>query len=1011
MDRRHAVFTPSLACVAALGVAAALARVCAAETLSFAYEDGRPVQIRLPGPPLCGQDGWQRQSGSSQTVVVSERRVHGGRQAVFRHVAGGVSSLRRPVGPQPVGEPLSVSAWFYCNPESLPGESGWVRTAFVQPLDADGNRVLEFGVDSSRGPLRPYAFVPLKGVPDKVLFAPGAKPLKAGWCRATAVLDQEGRRIVSVTAADSEGEPWTIVADPLPYGRDSTASSGQMRYVRLAMCDNSAVDDISVGSETIDFEPPAYEAGEVLVEGPVRIHERPLTEVRGVVFVYATFRMGGANPVARTQGHPQAVQIISLGENAGGTFVPAVRFGLADDGRAGDSRGRLTAWTHDGQFDQFGPYARPDTRHDFKLALDLGKRRMTVWVSGRGDDDWYLLADDLPMPEAVPAINHVRVEQHLGAQGIEDLVVQSEPLPEREAVRSHPLAKHERVVAPGRGFSFQSMRSVWRQPGQHVTIARSATRWLGFPDVVQTGPRTLVCTHNDGTGHGGGGGLFVTHSSDLGRTWGGTSRVYPSALNCPRLQKLNDATLLLLADIRNVGPRFDVVLLDSTDGGKTWANQRWCHAKEAGGNLTCVPSRVTELPDGSWLLVGSWYPGMKPYEGDKGERLEIYRSVDRGTTWDFHSFLQAYPDHRHSVSEATILVLPDGRLLLYARENRGDGFPGIKAYSSDQGKTWQVKELPMPIIGRTCAGFLDDGRVMLTFREGIGRSGLWAWVGDPLDDTPPQPFGVHFNDAESVGLKEGCLHIDNDGRRGQFTRYFLRPAGGPETSVEVNVEVKVVANNGLAASLSVPFAGKFHLFPDHVEVAHAPDLRADVMPGEFHTYRVVRQGDRMELFVDGRRVLDSDKTNRETIRQGWTPSRPSAYGFAFGNDTAAACAQPQTSTADVSPEVTGYSLWRHVEATLDDPVSGKHVLSWSAARDGFPDQYLLDHILQVEESVSGGDQGYSGWTQLEDGRIFVTAYTDDAAPKWRVSDGATVGGCWIRGTFVSLSDLPAVGDR
>lgn len=257
-----------------------------------------------------------------------------------------------------------------------------------------------------------------------------------------------------------------------------------------------------------------------------------------------------------------------------------------------------------------------------------------------------------------------------------------------------------------------------------------------------------------------------------------------------------------------------------------------------------------------------------------------------------------------------------------------------------------------------------------------------------------------------MGLKDGCLHVDNDGRCGQFTRYFLRPADGPETSVDVTAEVKVVANDGLAASLSVPFVGKFRLFPDHVELAHAPELNAKVTPGDFHTYRVVRRGDRMQLYVDGRQVLESDKTDKQTVSQGWTPSRPSAYGLAFGNDTASTSALPQTSTADVSPQVTGYSIWCRVEALLEDPISGKHVINWSATRDGLPDQYLLNHVVHVEESVSGGDQGYSGWTQLEHARIFVTAYTDDATPRWRVTDGVTIGGCWIRGTWLSPDDLP-----
>ena len=97
-----------------------------------------------------------------------------------------------------------------------------------------------------------------------------------------------------------------------------------------------------------------------------------------------------------------------------------------------------------------------------------------------------------------------------------------------------------------------------------------------------------------------------------------------------------------------------------------------------------------------------------------------------------------------------------------------------------------------------------------------------------------------------------------------------------------------------------------------------------------------------------------------------------------------------------------------MEERLDDPHTGERVVSWSAARDGFPDQYQLDHIIQVEASAAGGDQGYSGWIQLDDGRIFVVNYTDDTAPmvRWDPYDTGLLGITWIRGTFVHPSDLP-----
>ena len=217
--------------------------------------------------------------------------------------------------------------------------------------------------------------------------------------------------------------------------------------------------------------------------------------------------------------------------------------------------------------------------------------------------------------------------------------------------------------------------------------------------------------------------------------------------------------------------------------------------------------------------------------GTEGEQLEIFRSTDRSAHWSFHSALQAYPNHRHSLSEASFLTLPDGRLMLFARENRHDGFPGINAFSSDGGKTWDVEELPFAITGRTHVGFLPDGRVMLTFRSGIGRQALWAWVGDPLE--PPRPSaaaGVHFNDARSVGLKEGELHLDGDGRRGQFTQYFFHPPTDPPTALDLTCEVEVLENRGQAATISISFAGILRVFLNRVELRTGADVEHPSIP-------------------------------------------------------------------------------------------------------------------------------------------------------------------------------------
>ena len=105
--------------------------------------------------------------------------------------------------------------------------------------------------------------------------------------------------------------------------------------------------------------------------------------------------------------------------------------------------------------------------------------------------------------------------------------------------------------------------------------------------------------------------MSVAHSDDGGKTWGEPILVYSGGCNGPRIQKLRDGTILLLIDAYgDPGKKreFPVVIWDSTDEGKTWTNECRLRPRSIGGNCTCVPSRVTELPDGSWLMVGLLLP-------------------------------------------------------------------------------------------------------------------------------------------------------------------------------------------------------------------------------------------------------------------------------------------------------------------------------------------------------------------------------------------------------------------
>ena len=767
---------------------------------------------------------------------------------------------------------------------------------------------------------------------------------------------------------------------------------------------------VTAGGAASDPRPLSFDYEDGAVgERDVSTHQTEVDEVTGQAYLYATFEMGPENPIPygnvqeeapdesdTPTGHPRGRQFITVGQVIEGKFTAAARFGIHDGRSLPAYEGFMYSYLSDGESEYYGPWIRPNTPYDFKLWMDLAAQRMTVFVSGRGDDQWYIMAENEPLINPVTAINAVRVEQYPDAAGISALTVRDKPWAPAERVQRHPLSKQDRQVGPGRGFRLQSQRSLWLEPGRHVTIARKQGVHFGFPDVAQAVDGTLVCAFKGGPGLNR---RLISYSSDLGRTWSEPARS-PGAGG--RITTWREGTLLL----ESAGRReHNLRWVLSADSGKTWADLFSIDARDAGGNALDVPGHVQELADGSWLLVASSYPGGNAWKGTEGEQLEFYQSTDQGKTWKFVSKLQPYPPY--SICEASILVLPEGKLAVYAREDRGDGFPGIKAFSDDGARTWRVEELPFPITGRTCAKFLNDGRVMLTTRTGTGKSGLWAWVGDLYDTTPFRASGIHFNDRHSVGLRDDGLHLDSDGACGQFTQYVLRQPDTTASTIDVTVEVKVLANSGRAAMLSVPFVGKFRLFPNRIELAGDPGWTAQVTPGEFHSYRVVRQPGRATVHVDGQVMFETEQVDERTENHPWTPTRPSIYRLAFGNE--ADGAGPNLYLDQIPPEVTGYSIWRRFELVLEDPDTTRYESSWSAASGEFPDQYQLDHIIEVGAAPLSRDQGYSGWVEFDDGRIFVVNYTDDGAPTESGKYGGRFGQSWIRGTFVLPADLPSNG--
>ena len=90
-------------------------------------------------------------------------------------------------------------------------------------------------------------------------------------------------------------------------------------------------------------------------------------------------------------------------------------------------------------------------------------------------------------------------------------------------------------------------------------------------------------------------------------------------------------------------------------------------------------------------------------------------SDDRGESWSSPRLIAHDPDCE--LCEASLLPLGGGTLVALLRDNTCRGADCRKVISRDNGETWsRVLDFPLPGGYRPVAGFLKDGRILITYR-------------------------------------------------------------------------------------------------------------------------------------------------------------------------------------------------------------------------------------------------------------------------------------------------------
>ncbi|MHC4984914.1 MAG: sialidase family protein [Planctomycetota bacterium] len=276
---------------------------------------------------------------------------------------------------------------------------------------------------------------------------------------------------------------------------------------------------------------------------------------------------------------------------------------------------------------------------------------------------------------------------------------------------------------------------------KHV-VSRDGTFYEGFPDVVLTRSGKLVCIFADCHHHHDRSytRLMLTDSTDRGRTWSPKRPLTEPTRdvpfwNCPRITRIRDGRLVAACDklftVDHHGPEDTCrnYLFFSDDEGETWSDEVEIPA------LGIVPDKLLELDSGRWIYSCHFD------DKDHGYLVQrLWYSDDQGGAWSGPVIVGK--EEGLNLCEVSILPVAD-KLVAFLRENSFQGWDCMKAISTDGGETWgPVVNFPLPACHRPVAGFLKDGRILITHRYMQGGKGWGGWW--------TQNFFAALTDTESA---------------------------------------------------------------------------------------------------------------------------------------------------------------------------------------------------------------------------------------------------------------------